>query len=158
MQQNPSHNAARAWVIQPHRSLTWPEARRWLWLLSLIPTTSGILALACGAPLVLPFAGLEVALLWAAFYYVDHTGRWREVVRVEGERVVIEKGRNGPRETHVFERSWVRVELRQPAHAWHPTRLYMTSHGREVDLGSFLTDGERAALARALINGIRETR
>ena len=79
------------WVMHPHRALTWPATKRWLYLLSLLPA-SGVHFLAYGAPLVLPFAGLETGLLWATFYYVIYTGQWREVVRLQGEQLIIEKG------------------------------------------------------------------
>ena len=149
---------ARTWIIQPQRSLTWAKARRWLWLLSLIPATSGILSAFYGAPLVLPFAGLEIALLWGAFYWVNLTGRHREIVRLEGSEVIIEKGRDGPEEVHHFEQAWVRIELRPSPNRWHPSRLCFASHGREVTIGHFLTDGEREALARTLINAITKSR
>lgn len=148
----------RVWIIRPHRALSWPEAKRWLYLLSLLPASSALLFLAYGMPLVLPFAGLEIALLWAAFYYVFHTGQWREVVRLEGNRLTIEKGRDRPVETYHFDRSWVRIELRGDRYSWYPSRLCLSSHGNEVSLGQFLTDGERAELARSLINAINKSR
>lgn len=148
----------RVWVIRPQRALSWPEAKRWLLVLSLLPAGSGLLFFFYGVPLVLPFAGLEVALLWAAFYYVHQTGRWREVVRLHDNQLIIEKGRDHPVETHCFDRNWVRVELRGAPYGWYPSRLCLSSHGREVSLGHFLTDGERAELARSLINAIAKTR
>jgi uncharacterized membrane protein len=149
---------APTWIIQPTRSLSWPEVKRCLWLLSLIPACSGLFFLFLGAPLVLPFAGLEIALLWGAFYYVSHTGRWREVVRLEGEQLVIEKGRDRPLERHRFDTAWVRVDLEGAPYRWHPSRLLIRSHGRGVELGRFLTDGERELLAKSLINAIRKNR
>lgn len=151
-------SAERIFVIRPQRSLTWPEARRWLWILSLIPAASGVIGVVHGAPLVLPFAGLEIALLWAAFYWVNLTGREREVVRFEPAAVVVEKGRDAPREVHRFDRHWLRVELRASPWRWHASQLYLGSHGREVSLGHFLTEGEREALASALITASRKTR
>jgi uncharacterized membrane protein len=149
---------SRTFVIRPQRSLTWPEARRWLWILSLIPATSGTLSLFYGAPLVLPFAGLEIALLWSAFYWVNITGREREVVRFEAAAVVVEKGRDSPREVHRFDRHWLRIELRPSPRRWHASQLCLCSHGREVAIGHFLTEGEREKLAAALINALRKTR
>ncbi|MBM4226547.1 MAG: DUF2244 domain-containing protein [Gammaproteobacteria bacterium] len=154
----PEPATARTWIVQPQRSLTWLEARRWLCVLSLIPASSGILSAFYGAPLVLPFAGLEIALLWAAFYWVNLTGRQREVIRLEGSQVIIEKGRDEPEEVHRFEQSWVRIELRPSPNRWHPSRLCFISHGREVTIGHFLTEGEREDLARTLINAIKKSR
>jgi len=151
-------NQASTWVIKPHRSLTWVEAKQWLWLISLVPATSGALFCWFGAPLVLPFAGLEIALIWAAFYWVIREGEHREVVKIHGDSLIIEKGRHAPTEKHTFPVAWVRVDLEGAPYRWHPSRLYVRFHAKRVALGSFLTDGERAALALSLINALEKTR
>jgi len=145
------------WVVRPTRSLTWPEAKRWLCVISFIPLSSGLLFLWYGIPLVLPFAGLEIALLWGAFYYVAWTGEVREVIRLTPERLIIERGRRGPSERFEYERAWVRIKLDENR-GWHPSRLSATSHGRVSALGSFLTDGERRSLASSLINALDKSR
>ncbi len=145
------------WVIQPTRALTWSQAKRWLWLLSSMPALNGVLMFVYGAPLVLPFAGLEIALLWAAFYCVIDAGRQREVVHVSSDTVTVEKGRDQPRESHVFARSWVRVELKRAPHRWYPHMLVITAHGQAVTVGDFLTEGERRTLATSLINAIAKS-
>ncbi|MGH8596190.1 MAG: DUF2244 domain-containing protein [Gammaproteobacteria bacterium] len=146
------------WVISPHRTLSWPQAVRVLCVISLLPLGSGALFLCLGAPLVLPFAGLELALLWAAFYCVAYTGGQREVVRIDDSTVTVEKGRSDPSEIHHFDRAWVRVDLRRNPNPWYPVGLWLSSHGREVAVGEFLTDAERFALARSLINAIQKSR
>jgi len=145
------------WVVRPTRSLTWPEAKRWLYVISFIPLASGLLFLYYGIPLVLPFAGLEIALLWAAFYYVAWTGQAREVIRLTPRRLIIEKGRREPEQRYEYERAWVSIHLDENR-GWHPSRLRVRSHGKGADLGSFLTDGERRALASALINALGKSR
>ena len=145
------------WIVRPTRSLTWPEAKRWLYLISAIPISSGILFLYYGIPLVLPFAGLEVLLLWAAFYYVAWTGEFREVIRVPPKSVVLEKGRRTPTWRHELDRAWVRVNLAEER-GLHPSTLSLCSHGRSFRLGEFLTDGERQHLALALINALNKNR
>jgi uncharacterized membrane protein len=155
---DPSNPSTQLWVIAPARALSWPEAKRVLCLISLLPACSGLLFLWHGAPLVLPFAGIEIALLWIAFYYVIRDGEQREIVRIEGSQVWVEKGRFQPTEIHTFDLAWVRVELRRNPHSWYPNRLCLASHGREVVLGQFLTDGERIELAQSLINAIHKTR
>lgn len=145
------------WVVRPTRSLTWPEAKRWLYVISFLPLTSGLVFLYLGAPFVLPFAGLEILLLWAAFWYVHWTGQWREVIRLTPHHLVIEKGRHGPQQRHEYERAWVGITLDEKR-GWLPSRLHVGSHGKGSDIGSFLTDGERRALALALINALGKTR
>ena len=145
------------WVVSPTRSLTWREAKRWLYLISLIPLASGALFLWFGAPFVLPFAGLEVGLLWAAFYYVQRQGQWREVIDLSAQSLVIERGRLVPSEREEFDPSWVQVELALRGR-WRSSSLFLRSHGRYTELGSFLTDGERYSLAKALINALKKRR
>jgi uncharacterized membrane protein len=74
---------------------------------------------------------------------------------VDAASVVVEKcpgGRRG-KSNHVayaFQRPWARIELLrgQPAH-W-PSRLLFSSRGRSVEVGAFLTDGERRELKNRL--------
>jgi uncharacterized membrane protein len=148
----------KIWVIAPTRALSWAQAKRVLWLITLIPAGSGLLFLYFGAPLVMPFAGLEIALLWLAFYYVIRAGRLREVVRITDTYVMVEKGFDTPSEVYLFERAWVRIAIHRSPRPWYPSRLSLTSHGREVTLGDFLTEGERIKLAQSLFNAIHKTR
>ncbi|MBI2802410.1 MAG: DUF2244 domain-containing protein [Gammaproteobacteria bacterium] len=145
-------------VIRPTRSLSWSQAKRVLWLISGLPITVGILFAALDILWILPFAGLEVLLLWVAFYVVVLEGEYQEIVRVEAHKVVIEKGRQRLVEHYEFDREWLRVELRTPTDGWYPSRLQLRSHGRSVVLGQCLTDGERTELAQALINAIGKNR
>lgn len=145
------------WVVRPTRSLTWQEAKRWLCIISFIPLSSALVFLWFGVPFVLPFAGLEVGLLWAAFYYVAWQGEMREVIELTPQRLIVQKGRHCPNERFEYERAWVRVDLDENR-GWHPSRLRVVSHGRGALLGTFLTDGERRSLASALINALNKSR
>lgn len=150
-------NERQTWVVRPTRSLTWVEAKRWLYLISTLPLASGTLFLFFGVPLVLPFAGLEIGLLWAAFYYVQLTGQRVEIIELSRERLVLERGRKVLTERMELEPAWAQVEL-TPGVGWQPTSLRVGSHGRFMVVGSFLTDGERQFLAKALINALQKSR
>ena len=50
----------------------------------------------------------------------------------------------------VFPRHWAQVKLRRSAAQQHPSRLTIESHGRQCELGSFLTEEERRGLALRL--------
>ena len=104
---------------------------------------------------ILPFAGLEMLLLGACLYHVSASARQTEVVRVHERLVAVEKGRCGPEERWEFDRAWARVALQGARHAWYPSRLVIRSHGREVAIGEFLEERERASLADDLERAIR---
>lgn len=141
--------------LRPNSSLT-PRAAAWFYG-SLVAV---LLCVAIGCTVlgfwpVLPFAGLEAAVLLGAVQWVQRRGTAREYIRVDDASVVVEKCRGGPRGkvsrvAYAFQRPWTRIELRrgQPAH-W-PSRLLFLSRGRSVEIGAFLTDGERRGLKNRL--------
>ena len=131
---------------------------------SLSPRGAGVFFLsACLAPLliaaflaargfwpVLPFAGLEVLLLgWALKVSLERRHHQQCITVTEAE-VSIESRQRGACEQVVFPRHWARVKLRRPAARLHPSRLVIESHGRQCELGSFLTEEERRGLALRL--------
>ncbi|MEO7387230.1 MAG: DUF2244 domain-containing protein [Gammaproteobacteria bacterium] len=140
--------------LRPNSSLT-PRAAAWFYG-SLVAVVLGV-ALGCAAlgfwP-VLPFAGLEVAVLCGAVIWINRRAEIREYIRVDDVSVVVEKCRanrgDASRKAWAFQRPWTRVELRtgQPAH-W-PSRLLFSSRGLSVEVGGFLTDGERQGLKNRL--------
>jgi len=151
-------DSAETWVIRPTRSMSWGEAKIFIAVVTAVSLAIGIWFMYHGYPLVLPFSGLEALAVAIAFYVVMREGENREVVSVSGHRIVIEKGRDQAETRAEFDCSWARVELSQSPRRWYPSRLAITSHGRFVELGRFLTNGERQALARALINAIEKNR
>lgn len=99
---------------------------------------------------VLPWAGFELAALGVALYVSARRGAVREVVRVSGEAVIVERGLHRPDTRHAFDRYWSVVELSRPQSRWYPSRLVIRSGARSLELGDFLQEEERRALARQL--------
>ncbi len=138
--------------------MTWGEAKLFVAAVTVVSIAIGVWFFAHGYPLVLPFSGLEALAVAIAFYIVLRDGENREVISLFPERVVIEKGRTRPDTREEFDRAWARVELSRSPRRWYPSRLSIASHGRFVELGHFLTNGEREALASELINAIEKNR
>lgn len=111
-----------------------------------------------GLWVILPFAGLELLLLGGCFYLVACAGNCRQVISVSFEAVTIEKGRRrstdgnkgGPEESVEFPRGWTRVKLAKNPGNWYPKRLLIGAYGRHVEIGEFLPEEEREALASRL--------
>ena len=146
----------RTFVIAPNRSMTWKE------LLLAYCIISGVsLAIAGyfwvqGLTLVLPFSGLELLALGAALYITAWRGGAQEVITIAGDSVSVETGRNRPDQRQDFQRYWTRVVLRRPWVAWHPSKLLLCSHGREIEVGRFLNEEERRGLAKLLQSAIKQ--
>jgi uncharacterized membrane protein len=99
---------------------------------------------------ILPFAGLEIGLLWWAVRASMRAGQRRELIVISDDSVVIEqRGWRHPNRT-VFARHWATVKLRDPPAAMHPSRLVIESHGRACEVGRFLAEEERVGLAGRL--------
>lgn len=141
-------------VVRPNRSLSWPQAKRvYLTLASLCMLVAVGFSL-MGYWLVLPFAGAEILLLAVGFYLCALSGCETEVIRIKRDRIAIEKGRESMRTVWEFDRAWARIELVPARIEWYPSRLVIRSHGKQLQLGAFLTDGERERLARELKRAI----
>jgi len=136
----------------PNRSLG-PAGRRWC--LAVIGGTTLVVALGAamlGAWPVMPFAGLEVALLWLAFRVVQLHDRDFERIEIEDGELRLE-ARDARRETHlVAQRAWARVVLKE-----HGPRctLGLAYAGKTVPLGRLLSDDGRRSLAAQLRGRVR---
>lgn len=107
---------------------------------------------------ILPFAGLEVALLGCALYWSMRKTRAREFVRVDERCVLIRKHEAGRDVELEFSRYWTQVRLVRPKATLRPSRLLLKSKGRSVEIGSFLTNDERDGLKHRLSEVIESDR
>ena len=145
------------WVIRPNQSLSWRSAVRVYIVIALCCLGIGIAFALHGYWTVLPFAGFEVIVLGIALYLCLLRSQIREVVTVNAETVVVEKGRRQPRERWECPRAWARVALEPSSIAWYPMRLTIAFQGRRVEIGQFLSDEERSVLADELQQMIGKT-
>jgi uncharacterized membrane protein len=112
-------------------------------------TIAGIMVMLGYWP-VLPFAGLEMAVLaWAL--KASLARRFHVQTITVSDRDVLVESRTGERSVQVvFPRHWAQVKLRRPASRLYPSRLTIESHGRQLEIGDFLTEEERRGLAARL--------
>ncbi|MGI9245903.1 MAG: DUF2244 domain-containing protein [Steroidobacteraceae bacterium] len=136
--------------LAPNCSLTPASARAFVGGLALVTfATAGFFA-AQGLWPILPFAGLEIGLLYWAVSVSMKAGRQRELILVTPDSVVVERCGLARTTRLVFARHWATVKLRGPLAALHPSRLTIESHGRACEVGRFLTEDERRGLAACL--------
>jgi uncharacterized membrane protein len=146
--------------ICPNCSLSLRGARLFFAAACVVPFgVAGFLAVKGFWP-VLPFAGLEMAVLgWALNTSMERRFHRQTIILTERD-VSIESRERLRSEQVVFPRHWAQVKLRRPAANLHPSRLTIESHGRQCELGSFLTEEERRGLAlrlQRLIGRINES-
>ena len=134
-------------LSRPNRSLG-PVARRWV-LFGVAATTLGIAsgAAAFGAWPVMPFAGLEVALVALAFrVFATHDADF-ERLEIGAHEVMVEARDASKHTRFVAHRQWARVVLRERGGR---CTLGLAYAGRTVPLGRLLSDEGRRRLAEGL--------
>jgi uncharacterized membrane protein len=144
------------WIIRPNQSLSWRGVLRVYAVVALCLLGISVAFALHGFWPVLPFAGLELLALGAAFYLCLSRSQRREIVSIDADIVRVEKGRRQAEERWECPSAWARVQLEKSPIAWYPSRLLIAYQGRRVEIGRFLSEDERVALADALRRGIRE--
>ena len=137
---------ARSIEIKPNRSLT-PRGAAWFFAgLAAVCLSIAIAFASLGFWVVLPFAGAELTLLALALALSFRSAARRELIHIDGERVVVERqpGPGGGR--WEFHRPWVQVDLQRAALRHYPSRLLVSQSGRVCEVGRCLTEAERTSL------------
>jgi uncharacterized membrane protein len=136
-------------LILPHRSLT--RAGLWLFLAMQSMAAGSFAGLAAWRGNVFApfFAVLELGVVAYALSRVWRKSAAGEVVTLSAS--VVEVARmDGGAEPMRFNPYWARLELKPGLRFGWPSRLVLRSHGRETEIGRFLNEAERVALARQL--------
>jgi uncharacterized membrane protein len=138
------------YVIRPNRSLSWRGTLIFFAVASVVTLTVAFIFALKGAWLIVPFSGLEILLLGVCLYQCARKNAECEVVHIGKDFIKVERGRKQVNECVEFQRSWSRVNLTESRLNGYPSRLTISSRGREVEIGASLVNDERLALAREL--------
>lgn len=144
-------------ILTPNRSLSPRGFLILMSAISLINFIIGAVFWTAGAWPVMGFCGLDVLLIYIAFRLNYRAGRMYETVELYPKALKLTRiDPVGRREVLDFNPYWVRVLLSQLPDG--RTRLRLASHGRETQLGQFLTDDERTDFANALKSELQKAR
>ena len=137
-------------VLTPHRSL---GPRGFLILMSVLAAisfASGVLFVSIGAWPVFGFFGLDVALVYFAFRVSYRQARAFETITLTEAALLIRRVSDRGVEQRIrLEPYWLKVEMEEDEERGGAP-LILSSHGRRLSIGAFLSPRERAALAQAL--------
>jgi uncharacterized membrane protein len=120
------------------------------WLLAFVAIVSfgiGIAFALFGAWLVLPFVGLEIAALAAAFYINGRHATDLERISLNGGTLTVEIVDRERRAEHRFNAHWVRLVLDRVS---GDPRVLLRSHGNVLEIGRHLDGPGRELLATEL--------
>jgi uncharacterized membrane protein len=137
-------------VLRPNAALTKRQVYVLLAGFALAMGAIGVGFATLGAWLVLPFSGAEWLLLVYCFKLSLRDCSVREVITITDVSVQLERGRVKPEQTFHFQRAWIALDWVKSPINGYPSRLSFRSHGKEIEVGRFLMESEREALAREL--------
>ena len=138
------------WELRPTMSLSWDSCKILIYAVATFGLLIGLIGLVLGYPLILPFCGIEVLAFAAAFYFVQLKGKIREIIKFEGDMIIVEQYSRGKTSCLKANKRWVLVQLQRPRTPLEVLKLYISYSGKTIELGSFLNESEKSRFANLL--------
>lgn len=149
------HNGGISHVlVHPNQSLT--SAQFWLAFgaLAFITLALAIMLAFLGFWLVVPVAFVHLAIVWAGFYLAWRRSERIEYVRFDDKCLTIGDSRHG--ELACFQTAWVRL-IERRANCLEAPRLFLSSHGRQLEVGRDVGPEDRKSLGAILRQALGES-
>ncbi|WP_419253516.1 DUF2244 domain-containing protein [Caulobacter sp. ErkDOM-YI] len=144
-------------LIKPNRSLSRRGLHVVLGVVVVFNLMIAAFLLGVGAPLVLPFLGLDVAAIWLALNASFKAAERRERVRVTAEAITVNReDEKGARVVWTSPTAFTGVDIDQPGE--HEARVRLRIYRRRLTVARALSPPERVEFAAALRRAIREAR
>jgi uncharacterized membrane protein len=136
-------------ILTPHRSLGRPGFAILMAVVAAVNIGLGISFTLRGAWPIFGFCGLDVLLFYIMFQLNYRSAHMFERIRLLPDELIVERhDRRGHKQSWSFQPYWLRIAMDDPPE--HGSQLVLSSHGRSLAVGSFLTAAERFDLAQAL--------
>ncbi|MBT8126018.1 MAG: DUF2244 domain-containing protein [Gammaproteobacteria bacterium] len=137
-------------VLKPNNSATWRFNMMVVASLALIGLLISTFFFVQGLWVIAPFSGLELLMLLTCLYLCTRSNIQTEVIKFSPDKVIVEQGRTFAEKSWEYHRTWAKIFVRKPKHRGHPDQIVIRSHGKELELGSFLNKDDKEALVKKL--------
>lgn len=137
-------------LLQPNASLQRHHAWVLIALVGMLLMIIGTGFALIGVWLVLPFSGGELALLAYALFSSMKASARCEIITVSPNKIKVEKLAPEWIQRIEYVKAWVRVDWVPAKIKGGESRLFIGSHGKMVEIGSFLRGEEKRVLADTL--------
>lgn len=137
-------------ALHPNRSASWATNRR---VILGLGSFTFLVALAwsfIGAWMVLPFAGLEIALLAVLLTRVSRRVYGKQVIHVDRDTIRIECSIDRALQSWSFPRTATRIHLIAPGHPLDGPSFRICHHQSVIAIGDFLNPDDREILQQLL--------
>lgn len=137
-------------TLLPNQSADWQQTRLFLLLICGTTLAIGVFWAFVGAWAVLPFSGLEAALVAWLLLRVCRSTYQRQVITLGQDRLRLQFGTHFPQRSWDFDRSAVQVAVAEPEHHLDGPRLRLVDQRHSIELGRFLNSEDRRLALRSL--------
>ena len=141
-------------VLKPNNSASWTSNMEIAGSLAVIALYISSLYVLQGLWLILPFAAISVATLFICLYLRARANIKTEVITFDKTTVLVERGCYHAEKSWKYHRLWTKIFVRQPATPGYAKQIIICSHGKELELGSFLNKKDKEILIKTLKNVI----
>jgi len=140
--------------IQPNCSMTWKQLMTVFYIMVAISLMIAGFFAVIGIWAVLPFAGLEMMILWFALYCVSRKGSKRELIDIQQGRFFLHVEQCGVQQDYQWYLPWVNVELQAMRFDVEKKRLIIRYKDERIEIANGLHEEEKNLLAIALRKAI----
>ncbi len=136
--------------LRPNCSLSW---RGNLYLVAAIALVSSIISISfalVGAWLILPFAGLEVILLFCVIYHVSYQAQRKELIAFLAEDITVERGKYKPENHQSLLRAGAYVSVTPATRPMDLSQIEICEGTQSIAVGEFLNEADLKILIEEL--------
>ena len=136
-------------TLLPNRSASWEETRLFVIVICATTLMIGVFWTFIGAWMVLPFSGLEAALVAYLFYRVCESTYQRQVITCSAQVVQVQFGTHFPKRSWSLQRDRTRLAVQEAKHALEAPTLLIADAQHSIELGKFLNKDDKALALQA---------
>ncbi len=137
-------------VLKPNNSSSWQFNMRIVTSLALIAFFMSSYFALHGLWLIFPFVVLEIGFVFICLYLRMRANIKTEVITFDESTVLVEHGHYHAEKSWKYHRLWTKIFVKKPAMRGYPKRIFLRSHGKELELGSFLNKKDKEILIKDL--------
>jgi len=150
MVQSHFSNQGAVITLLPNRSASWAETRLFLLLICGTTMAVGLFWTIAGMWAVLPFSGLEAALVGFLLYRVCQSTYQRQVITCTPESVMVQFGTHFPKRSWTLVRDRTRIRISPVRHPLDAPQLHIFDPDHSIELGRFLNKDDKTLAVQAL--------
>ena len=139
-------------VLKPNNSSSWQFNMRVVTSLAIIAFFMSSYFALHGLWLIFPFGVLEIGFVFICLYLRMRANITTEVITFDESTMLVERGRYHAEKSWKYYRLWTKIFVKKPAVRGYPKQVFLRSHGKELELGSFLNKKDKEKLIKDLKN------